>query len=85
MRIALPDGSDPEQPFQLADGASLFLCYETYIDGDEEFFAAYRTCPLFERGGGVQLWSVFGRQRRTGVTVHLQRSASATTSWRAGP
>jgi len=65
----LPGGEEPERPFTLAEGANPFVCLATYIDGVEEPFNAYWTCPLFERGGGVQSWSVFGRQRRRSVTI----------------
>lgn len=69
LRIALPSGEDPARPFMLIEGGNPFVCLATYIDGVEEPFDAYWTCPLFQRDGGVQSSSVFGRQRRRGVTI----------------
>jgi hypothetical protein len=73
VRMALPDGSDFERPFILKEGRNEFACFATHIDGTEVPFDAYWTCPLFERDGGVQNWSVLGTARRHEVAV----SASA--------
>ena len=69
LRIALPGGGEPARPFPLQEGGNRFVCYATYIDGSQHPFDAYWTCPLYERDGGVQLWSVFGNQRSPDVTV----------------
>lgn len=73
LRIVRVDLSDCPRPFPLADGPNQFACVASHIDGAEEVFNAYWTCPVFERSGGIQFWSVFGRGRRPTVVI----SASA--------
>ncbi len=68
--MVLGIGAQFERPFRLEEGGNAFACIATYIDGAERPFDAYWTCPMFLRTGGVDLWSVHGSQRRSGVTVH---------------
>lgn len=66
--------SECSRPYLLEHGKNPFLCLATHIDGSQALFEAYWTCPLFERGGGVQSRSVLGRSRQSSVTIRASEN-----------
>lgn len=66
-------GAAVPSPFPLRDGVNEFWCTATYVDGSRSPFNAYWTCPLILRRGGIDLWSVLGKQRRPSVTLYASK------------
>lgn len=73
LTIIGADDKPAESPYGLQEGANLFRCLATYVDGSTFPFAPYWTCPLMLRSGGSDDWAVLGRQRRESVVIHASK------------
>lgn len=57
-------------PYTLTEGANVFRCLATYVDGSVREYSPFWTCPVPLRSGDFDVWCVLGRSRRDEVTIH---------------
>lgn len=88
LQIVDPDGKPVEKSFTVKQGANIFRCLATYIDGSTAFYEPYWTCPMSLRTGGFDVWGVLGTARRSTVTIHAsvqQERYSELACWVFAP
>lgn len=59
-----------EKPYVLREGANVFKCIATYVDGSTSHYEPYWTCPIMYRTGDIDLWRVLGKRRMASVAIH---------------
>ncbi|WP_199040036.1 hypothetical protein [Glycomyces salinus] len=88
LTIVDANGEAVSNPFKLQVGEVLFKCRATYVDGSEAYYDPYWNCQIAVGSGEPQPWAVFGRRRRSEVTVRAsqqQEQYSELACWVFAP
>ena len=64
-------GREIKKPYKIQNGPNEFSCQATYVDGSQEIFAAYWTCPMVLPRGGVDFYGAIGTQKHSIVEVNV--------------